>query len=185
MSPELIAPHKFGLKKICHTKSSDCYALGMVIYETISGNMPFHEDPDLAVFLRVMEGEHPPQGTRFTKGLWELLEQCWASLPNNRPSIEDVLQCLEMVSNLPGPPSPRTDKEMENSGDWDTKSSSSGVDQEVEKGSGNWGSTNNSGIQNEASDMTVAEGSTTMPSGLGYHILQVSTLYSHTPSIPI
>ena len=60
MSPELIAPQRFGFKNSRPTKPSDCYALGMVIYETISGNLPFHEHTDLAVFAKVLEGERPP-----------------------------------------------------------------------------------------------------------------------------
>ena len=33
MSPELLDPEKFGLERCKPTKESDCYALGMVIYE--------------------------------------------------------------------------------------------------------------------------------------------------------
>ena len=95
MSPELIAPQRFGFNKSRPTKASDCYALGMVIYEIISGNVPFHKHTDLAVAMKVLEGEYPPRGMRFTKGLWKMLEQCWVSQPDNRPSIEDVHRCLE------------------------------------------------------------------------------------------
>ena len=43
MSPELIVPEEFGFEKYRATVSSDCYALGMVVYEVISGNIPFHK----------------------------------------------------------------------------------------------------------------------------------------------
>ena len=33
MSPELLYPKEFGFKECRPTKPSDCYALGMVIYE--------------------------------------------------------------------------------------------------------------------------------------------------------
>jgi len=79
MSPELIDPQRFGFKNNRPTKASDCYALGMVVYETISGNLPFHKYADITVAMKVLEGEHPPRGTRFTTGLWKTLEQCWAS----------------------------------------------------------------------------------------------------------
>ena len=107
MSPELIAPQRFGLKNSRPTKHSDCYALGMVIYETISGNLPFHEHTDLTVFVKVLEGKRPPRGERFAESLWKMLERCWASQPNDRPNIEVVLQRLETVSNLSEPGSPR------------------------------------------------------------------------------
>ena len=129
MSPERIAPARFGFKNSRPTVSSDCYALGMVIYETISGNFPFHKDADLAVFMKVVEGERPPRGAKFTKILWEMLEWCWVPKPNDRPSIEDVLQCLEMASNSLEPPSPGVDEGIDMDGDdWDWATDSSGDD---------------------------------------------------------
>ena len=107
MSPERIAPDRFRLKDSRPTKHSDCYALGMVIYETITGNLPFHRDADLTVFMKVVEGERPPRMAGFSKNLWGTLEWCWAYKPNNRPSIESVLRCLEVTSNLQ--PSPWVD----------------------------------------------------------------------------
>jgi hypothetical protein len=100
----------------------------MVIYETISGNLPFHKDTDLMVFVKVLEGERPTRGVRFTGGLWWILEQCWGSQPNNRPTVEDVLHHLEALSNLPESCSPKVDEGMEvDSDDGDSTNSSSGV----------------------------------------------------------
>lgn len=95
MSPELINPQQFGFTNGCPTKSSDCYALGMVIYETISGHPPFHQHGDLTVFVKVLAGEQPLRGKDFTESLWKMLEQCWVSQPNDRPRVEDILWCLE------------------------------------------------------------------------------------------
>jgi serine/threonine protein kinase len=122
MSPELIDPEQFGLENSRPTESSDCYALGMVIYETISGNLPFHKDTDLTVFAKVIQGKRPLRGAGFRSDLWRMLERCWDSQPSVRPTIEDVLRCLEMFSNLSEPPSPETD-----GGDWDSTNGSSGV----------------------------------------------------------
>jgi len=129
MSPERIAPDRFGFKNSRPTISSDCYSLGMVIYETISGNLPFHKDTDPAVFMKIVEGKHPPRGVSFTKSLWGMLERCWASRPSDRPSIEDVLLCLEMASNSSDPPSPRPIEGVdEDDDDWDSATNSSGGD---------------------------------------------------------
>ena len=98
MSPELIDPDRFGLEKSRPTSSSDCYALGMVIYETISGHLPFHAYTDLSVFVKVLEGKRPSREGKFVDNLWETLERCWTPQPNARPRVEDVLQYLERVS---------------------------------------------------------------------------------------
>ena len=111
LSPELIDPRRFGFETGRPTKSADCYALGMVIYEAISGHLPFHEFSDIVVFIKVLNGERPRRKVGFSNSVWKMLEQCWEPQPDARPSIEDVLRCLEM-----GSPSPGLDVEMEESG---------------------------------------------------------------------
>ena len=108
MSPELFDPET---KDQRPTKYSDCYALGMVIYEVLSGRVPFHQFPTHAIPGKVFRGDRPerPQGAEgvwFTDRVWEVLGFCWASQPEARPSIEGVLQCLNEASRSWKPPSP-------------------------------------------------------------------------------
>ena len=105
MSPELFYPEKFGLKDSRPTTHSDCYALGMVIYEVLSGQAPFHRHGAYVVVAKVTVGERPrqPRGVKgewFTDGVWGVLERCWTPKPDDRPRIEDVLRCLEEVSRV-------------------------------------------------------------------------------------
>ena len=99
MSPELIAPRKFSLENRA-TKESDCYALGMVIYEVLSEQVPFAPREGTAIISDVVGGERPgrPQGregARFTDGLWQMLEGCWKHQPGDRPILGVVLACLQ------------------------------------------------------------------------------------------
>lgn len=99
MSPELISPNKFNMKEGRQTKESDCYALGMVIYEVLSGQAPFAPREGLAIVSRVVEGERPArphgeEGLRFTADLWEMLGLCWKPQPGDRPGLDVVLGCL-------------------------------------------------------------------------------------------
>jgi hypothetical protein len=102
MSPELIDPERFGFRSSRRTKSSDCYAFGMVIYETISGRFPFHQHADLTVVMKVLEGERPTRGPGFAESLWGILKQCWAPQPSDRPTVEDVFRRLERVRTETG-----------------------------------------------------------------------------------
>jgi len=109
MSPELFDPE---IKNHHPTECSDCYALGMVIYEVLSGHAPFYEFADRVIYGKVFRGDRPerPQGAEgvwFTDEVWEVLRFCWAPRPENRPSVGDVLQCLEKVSRSWVPPSPQ------------------------------------------------------------------------------
>ena len=104
MSPELLDPAKFGLAESRPTKESDCYALGMVIYEVLSGQMPFAPNTSAAIMRMVLEGARPgrPQtdeGKLFTGVIWSVLERCWQPRPSDRISAKTVLQGLE--GNLP------------------------------------------------------------------------------------
>jgi serine/threonine protein kinase len=110
MSPELLDPERFGFKDSQPTIESDCYALGMVIYEVLSGQAPFTPYVKFTVMRKVTDGERPvkPEGENgvwFTDDLWGMLEQCWAPQSKNRPSIEAVLECLGPISKAWRPPS--------------------------------------------------------------------------------
>jgi hypothetical protein len=111
MSPELFCPEIFGLKGSRRTKSSDCYALGMVMYEVLSGQVPFFRHQSCAVVVRVLKGQRP-RWPREVEGMYdgvqEVLERCWEPKPDDRPRIEDVLRRLEELSRFWMPSSPRT-----------------------------------------------------------------------------
>ena len=109
MSPELLVPEMFGLKESRPTKASDCYALGMMVYEVLSGQTPLNQHPPVIVVLKVLEGKRPerPQGERgvwFTDDIWAMLELCWKPQPCDRIGAKAVLWGLEGNSPLSEPP---------------------------------------------------------------------------------
>ena len=100
MSPELFDPDKFGLKESRPTKESDCYALGMVIYEVLSGRKPYGACKAPVVIRKVLAGERPgrPQGNEgklFTASIWKVVQLCWRPRPGDRTTAETVLLGLK------------------------------------------------------------------------------------------
>jgi hypothetical protein len=109
MSPELFNPE---IQDSNPTKLSDCYALGMVIYEVLSGRIPFYQLVNFVVPGMVLGGERPVrleglEGVWFMDDVWTILERCWAPQPNDRPGVGEVLRCLGEVSGVWTPPSPQ------------------------------------------------------------------------------
>ena len=100
MSPELFDSE---VQDCRPTKFSDCYALAMVVYEVLSLRQPFHQYRNLVITGRIIQGDRPGRpdgvdGAWFTNDVWELLKRCWVPEPRNRPSVKDVLRCLEESS---------------------------------------------------------------------------------------
>ena len=103
MSPERLDPGRFGFESDRPTKESDCYALGMVILEVLTGHPPFQNYTGSTVVMKVVNGERPerPDGVEaawFTDELWEMLKQCWSPEPKVRPTAEAILKHLERAS---------------------------------------------------------------------------------------
>jgi serine/threonine protein kinase len=99
-SPELIDPERFGLQERRPTKESDRYALGMVIYEVLSGQVPFAPYDVSAAVVKIAAGERPKrprgeEGRPFTDDIWGTLGLCWKHQPHDRISASAVLLCLE------------------------------------------------------------------------------------------
>ena len=109
MSPELFLPETFGLKHSRPTIFSDCYALGMVVYEVLRGEVPFYRDKHFVVVVKIIDGHHPeqpqgPEGTWFRNDIWSILERCWKPKHGDRPSVPEVLRSLKTWM----PPSPQS-----------------------------------------------------------------------------
>ena len=97
-----VAPERF-IRRSLATEKSDCYALGMVIYEVLADQPPFKVPKGSILMMMVLSGERPgrPEGVKgrwFGDDLWEMLNRCWAEDEEIRPDIRTVRERLEQDS---------------------------------------------------------------------------------------
>ena len=124
MSPELLDPKSFGSDGRL-TRESDCYALGMVVYEVsllhsslrflvhtfqvLTGLKPFYNMPGPTCILAVVRGERPPrpslaESLGFSDTLWGLTQSCWSETTSTRPTALQLFDCISLASPTWAPP---------------------------------------------------------------------------------
>lgn len=94
MSPELIEEGNY-------TKASDVYAFASLLLEILSGQPPYYKLSYVQAMIQITQRKKPSpddhQDLSSSSPLWELMQRCWSTLPDDRPTIEEVRSSLERM----------------------------------------------------------------------------------------
>jgi serine/threonine protein kinase len=79
------------------TGAADCYALGVMAYEMLTGNRPFdgRNINDVRMAHHSSTAARPPE---LSVGAWEVLQACLAKSPDQRPDAAGLAMCFAELS---------------------------------------------------------------------------------------
>ncbi|KAK9790953.1 hypothetical protein WJX73_010535 [Symbiochloris irregularis] len=91
MAPEVLARQHYSQK-------ADVYAFGIVVWETCARQVPYAGLNGIQAALAVMErGLRPTIPPHTPQPLTQLIKACWAAIPEQRPSFNDITTELEIL----------------------------------------------------------------------------------------
>jgi hypothetical protein len=77
---------------------SDVFSFGMTCYEIIFGKVPFYEHGDHEKIKdMIMNGERPTCPIAIPIDLWSILERCWDSSVQKRPTFKMIIKELNAI----------------------------------------------------------------------------------------
>ena len=85
---------------VMESKPADVFAYAMFAVEVFTGKIPFEEQKNEAVVLRISQGGRPEmpenaQAVGLTDEMWKILDSCWQQTPKKRPTMEEVVRRWE------------------------------------------------------------------------------------------
>ena len=91
------------LSKKPYTKESDIYSFGMIMWEHTTGKKPFHDREHNHLLISDILNGIRPQITDDTPEFYaELMKKCWDHSPENRPTAQEIWDCLDKYFHIDG-----------------------------------------------------------------------------------
>ncbi|CAI2170557.1 3328_t:CDS:1 [Funneliformis geosporum] len=94
IAPEVLQ----GQKSNKYTKASDIYSFGMIMWELMTGRRPFwDQNYDIELIIKICDGIRPTINTNAPEGYIELIQKCWHSDPNKRPTTGVIRESVYKI----------------------------------------------------------------------------------------
>src|SRR5688572_3944157 len=91
MAPEILQGKNY-------TIDSDVYSFSMIMWELMTGRRPFWDrNNNTELIFKICDGLRPPIVADAPKDYVELMQKCWSSDPNKRPTVVDIHKKLGSI----------------------------------------------------------------------------------------
>jgi serine/threonine protein kinase len=91
IAPEVLRGHQY-------TKSSDIYSFGIIMFEYLTGIIPFSNiSHNFILASNICKGFRPEIPNYLPKLFVELITKCWDSEPANRPNVEELCRTINQL----------------------------------------------------------------------------------------
>jgi len=106
-TPEYMAPEQAAGEPA--GPASDCYAIGMMVYEALTGQLPFSGDTRQIILAKRWSEPRPPHelASGIPGDLAQLCVECLRRAPELRPTALEILRRLDGAGVVLGEPDPR------------------------------------------------------------------------------
>ncbi|ELR13875.1 5'nucleotidase [Acanthamoeba castellanii str. Neff] len=92
-APEILSPPTGGTKTR-YTEKADVYSFGIVMWEVLTQELPYHDQDVMQVAMEVLGGGRPPVPPDCAEGFSQLMQSCWHQDPQQRPDMNAVVMAL-------------------------------------------------------------------------------------------
>ncbi|KAF0535458.1 kinase-like protein [Gigaspora margarita] len=79
-------------------EKSDIYSLGVLFWELTSGIQPFHDLSNIVIYAKIVANAREKEIPKTPINYVNLYKKCWDTEPYNRPTLEEILEELETLT---------------------------------------------------------------------------------------